>query len=674
MDATTIIKEFTELIENKYYEKLLDAKTRTKGYMGIHFSSLIQQNPSLAEELLDNPEETLDSFKIACRNKNSSLTKSFEVRIKNAARHSAIPINKIRTKHLGKFITAEGIIKRKSEVRPVVVLAKFECPTCGNVMNILQFDDTKFAEPTRCGCGRKGSFRLLGTEKIDVFSMTLEEPTEMISGGTKLSQVRVLCKADLTNPVVERGLYQGVRTRVTGILTEFQINSARGKKTCKVDWYINANYIKVFDETFLNIKWDKKDLEKFEELSKRKNWLADLRKSIFFDVHGYEEECEGIILQMFSGVGKTRDGIKIRGNFHILLIGDPGTAKSTFLKITQQFAPKSQYVAGAGVSGVGLTASVARDELLGGFTLEAGALVLCNNGILMIDELDKIGDENKRALHEPLENETVSISKANIQATLIAQTSVLAAANPKHGTYSEYDSIYSQLDLEPTLVNRFDLVYPIKESKLTSKDDYEIALKILSRGTKDEVNPEFDREFIKKYIAYARTITPVMPNKIRLFIAEKYRHLKDLKRSSNVSGQDCIPVTGRNVDGFRRIIEAVAKSRLHEVITEDDALIGYGKVIYSIQQVGIDPGTGEAIVEETFDGKAIKEKDLAARILRVLREMTKKTRTPMNGDELYSILESDGIKDEHKIDEIISKLKRTGDIIEPRPNKYIIGG
>ncbi len=674
MDATEQIKLFEEFLskDKTYFAKILNKVNCGKNNLVVDFKHIMRFNTLLADMILDNPEETLKAFDIAAEQiGGDKIHPHFQIRLSNAGRYTKIPINRIRSRHIDKLVTVEGIIKQKSDVKGQILSTRFECPSCGNVTSVLQTDERKFKEPSKCGCGRKGKFRKLSSEKVDVYTMSVEEPTEMMSGGTKLSQIKVLCKKGLANSKIERLLYQGMRVEITGILKELMVMGKGGNLTARIDWYLDANYIKTYDDNFVNIEYSKEDIKEFKELSKRDDWLYALSNSIFYDLEGYKEETIGIILQMFSGVGMEREGMKIRGNFHILLVGDPGAAKSSMLKIASKFAPKAMYVAGTGISGAGITASVVKDELIGGYTCEAGPLILCNNGLVCIDELDKVHDDHKKALHEPLSDETVSINKASVQVTMVAQTAVLAAANPKHGTYSDYDTVFNQIDLSSTLINRFDLVYTIRESKLTKEDDYKIARKILGRATLNEKDAaEFSREFIKKYISYARTINPMMSETIQEWIARKYQQIKELKRRAVNCSKDTIPVTARNIDGMRRIIEAVARSRLHKNVTKADAQLGYEKLIYSLSQLGIDPESGD-VTYETIDGnKSWKKKDVAARLMSIIRESTKGDKPPMDSSEIREIMKSEGLDDEMLIDEVIGTLKKNGDIFEPRNDKY----
>ena len=668
-DPVEINEQIIDFLEDNYSDKLNGYDLIEDNHLVIDFSDLIKHNPYLGEYVLDSPKESFDAFVYAIKQKRDDVGKDFVVRFKNAQKYTSILINEVRNTHINKLITVEGMVKQKSDVKAQITRTRFECPSCGTIQVIEQIDEQKYREPGGCKCGRKGKFVALSKETVPVFSLSLEEPTEIISGGTKLSRLRIMCKGGLTNKKVERMIYQGVRVQITGVLVEFQVQSIRGGLSNKIDWYLDANYVKVLDESFMNIKWTKEEEEEFKSLAKKDDWLKILRESIFYDIHGYEEECEGVVLQMFGGVGKTRNGAKIRGDAHIILVGDPGSAKSTILKIAQQFAPKSMFVSGTGLSGVGITAAVVKDDLLGGSTLEAGALVLCNDGLVCLDELDKVDDENKKALHTPLADGFVTINKSNISATLVARTSVLAAANPKHGSYSEFDTVFSQIDLSTTLINRFDLIYPIKESKLSKKDDYSIAKKILSRGNVGDVKDiKYSKEFIRKYISYAKLINPEMTEEVQNFLAEKYSELKDAKRVANQQAKSAIPVSARNVESFRRLAEAVARSRLHKKVTLEDAEIGYMKVMFSVRQMGIDPDSGE-VEELTLSGSVVRDKDVAARIKSIIRGITSKGEL-LQHDELLNILSHEEFNNVDKIEDILSKLLRSGDIIEPRVGYY----
>jgi len=197
------------------------------------------------------------------------------------------------------------------------------------------------------------------------------------------------------------------------------------------------------------------------------------------------------------------DGQKSRGDIHILLIGDPGVAKSVTLGFMANISPKGRYVVGKSASGAGLTATVVRDEYLRGWSLEAGAMVLANKGLVCIDELEKMDPGDRSAMHEAMEQQTVTISKANVQATLRSETSVLAAANPKFGRFDPYQSIAQQIDLPPTLINRFDVIFTLRDLPDKEKDS-RIASHVLLEHRKQGETMLIPRDLFRKYIAYSK--------------------------------------------------------------------------------------------------------------------------------------------------------------------------
>ncbi len=252
-----------------------------------------------------------------------------------------------------------------------------------------------------------------------------------------------------------------------------------------------------------------------------------------------------------GGIRKRRDdGIITRGDIHILLVGDPGAAKSQMLKRMQFIAPKARYVTGKGASGAGLSAAVVKDEFLQGWSLEAGALVLANRGVCCIDELDKMTKEDGWAMHEALEQQSITISKANIQATLRCETTVLAAANPKFGRFDPYETIANQINLAPTLINRFDLIFPIKDVPEPVKDE-NMAKFILELHKNNTEKPEIETKLLRKYFAYGRqNIFPKLSD-------EAIEQLRDyyLKMRAQTSGEimKSIPISARQLEGLVRL-------------------------------------------------------------------------------------------------------------------------
>jgi replicative DNA helicase Mcm len=231
--------------------------------------------------------------------------------------------------------------------------------------------------------------------------------------------------------------------------------------------------------------------------------LKKLANSVAPSVWGYDEIKQSLVLQLFGGVEKQRKGgAKTRGDIHILLIGDPGVAKSVTLGYMARLSPKGRYVVGKSASGAGLTATVVKDDYMKGWSLEAGAMVLANRGLVCIDELEKMDPQDRSAMHEAMEQQTVTISKASVQATLKAATSVLAAANPKFGVFDPYQGIAQQIDLPPTLLNRFDMIFTLRDLPNLERDE-KIATHILENA-QEENKTIIEVELFRKYVAYSK--------------------------------------------------------------------------------------------------------------------------------------------------------------------------
>ena len=415
------IENFKGFIEQYYEKKLHELDSKGVHSVYIDFFEIAEYSPELAEFILENPEDAVKSFELAI----SEFEINLKPRIFNLPKSQFLNIRDIRSQHLGKFIYIEGIVRQASDVRPQVTSAKFECPTCGNTLSILQLD-TKFKEPSRCSCGNKTRFRLLSKDLIDAQRLVIEESPENLEGGEQSKRLPVYLKEDLVEPKMEKKTTPGSKVRVNGIIKEISILLSAGAKSINYDLSMDANSIIPIEETFEEIEISKEDEEKIKELSRDPLVYEKLIGSIAPSIYGHEKIKEAIILQLMSGVRKVKDdGTIIRGDMHILLVGDPGAAKSSLLQFVSKSAPKARFVSGKGSSGAGLTASVIKDEFIRGWALEAGALVLANGGLAAIDELDKMSPEDRSAIHEALEQQQVSIAKANIQACYSSDTEVL---------------------------------------------------------------------------------------------------------------------------------------------------------------------------------------------------------------------------------------------------------
>ena len=497
---------------------------------------------------------------------------------------------------------------------------------------------------------------------VDAQMMVLEEVPEQLEGGEQPKRMNVLLKNDLVSPLTEKKTNPGSRVAVTGQVKEVPIFLRTGGQSTKFDLIIESNHLEPIEEDYSEISISPEDLKKIKELAADPNLFKKITSSIAPSIYGHEKIKEALALQVAGGVRKRRDdGVITRGDIHMLLVGDPGAAKSQILKRMQFVSPKARYITGRGASGAGLSAAVVKDEFLQGWSLEAGALVLANKGICCIDEMDKMTKEDSWAMHEALEQQSITISKANIQASLRCETTVLAAANPKFGRFDPYDLIANQIDLAPTLINRFDLIFPIKDIPDQTKDE-KMASFILELHKNNVEKPEIETKFLRKYFAYARqNITPKLTDAA---IEELREYYLKMRATAAGEGVKAVPISARQLEGLVRLSEASAKIRLSDKVTKKDAKKAIELMDHCLRQVAFDEKTGQFDVDRLSETPASTRNKLII-IKELIQELEMKLGKTIPAEE---IIKAAGEKDipEAEAEEIIQKLKRAGDIFEPR--------
>jgi replicative DNA helicase Mcm len=624
----------------------------------VNFDDLSSNSPILAEALISSPEEVLQLLEVALE--DSGLIKTPRLRFNDLPNTQKVKIRTIRAEHLNKLIYFEGLVRQASEVRPQVVNAKFECPSCGTVISVLQIEK-KFREPSRCSCGRKGQFRLLSKVMVDAQRLVIEEAPESLVGGEQPRRMNVFLKEDLVEPNMEEKTTPGSKVKILGVLKEVPVPLPSGAISTRFDLAVEANNLVPLETTYEELDISEEDERQINELAEDPEVFTKLRESIAPSIWGYEEIKEALVLQMFAGVRKTSDdGTVSRGDIHLFLIGDPGVAKSVTLKFISNIAPKGRYIVGKAATGAGITATVVKDEFLKGWSLEAGAMVLANKGVVCIDEIEKMDSTDRSAMHEALEQQTVTISKANVQATLSAQTSVLAAGNPKYGRFEPLQSITEQIDLPPALINRFDLIFVLRDLPDASQDDA-IATHVLNMHQRKDPVPDISKDLFKKYVAYAKQkIEPALSveavNEIKNFYVKM--------RKASIEGESrSISISARQLQGLVRLAEAHAKSRLSLTVDPVDAQVAIRLTNYYLMQVGYDSET------KTFDIDRFTSKVSSSKRSKIImvRETIKKLEEKHGKQVPMDVLREE-LKDmsDAEFEESIDKLKKSGDVFQPK--------
>lgn len=329
MDLNQQIQGFHDFLQAEYYDALLEQVRHGKQFLIIDFKKLAAYNPDLAEALLDQPEEVLKAGEMGLKNFDLPLQEpEFYLRFKNLPTSQQLMIRDIRAKHLGKFLQIEGIVRQKSDVRPQVTSARFECPSCGNIIPVLQLEQ-KFREPARCSCGRKGKFRLLDKHLVDAQKLVLEESPEDLEGGEQPKRLNIFLKNDLVSPMTDKLTNPGARIQLTGVIKEVPITLQQGGQSVRYDLMFEANYVEPMQEDYTQIEISEEEKKEILELSKSPTVFAQLVENIAPTIYGHEKVKEALVLQLLGGVKKTRGegGVTTRGDIHILLIGDPGAGK-----------------------------------------------------------------------------------------------------------------------------------------------------------------------------------------------------------------------------------------------------------------------------------------------------------------------------------------------------------
>lgn len=668
--AAEQIDRFKEFYEATVRVRLLENIRQGRKRIVIQFDLLAKHDPELATILLEDPENTLRVASSAVEQLEG--VKNFHVRFADLPESNHLNIRNLRAEHLGKFIELTGVVRQKTDVRPQVTTARFECPSCGNVIAVLQLD-AKFREPNGCGqCARKGRFRLLSKELVDAQKIVLEEASDNLDGGEQPKRLNVFLYRDLVAPMTDRQTNPGSKVVVTGYIKEVPVLLSTGGQSTRFDLVLETNFIEPKEEDYSQINITPEEEAEIKALGNDPEVFEKLCTSLAPSIYGHDRIKEAIMLQLLGGVKKSRsDGNKSRGDMHVLLVGDPGAGKSQLLKRCQVVAPKSRFVSGKGASGAGLTASVVKDEFMRGWALEAGALVLANKGFVMIDELDKMSTEDRSAFHEALEQQQVTISKANIQATLRCETVVLAAANPKFGRFDPYELLAKQIELPSTLINRFDLIFPVRDLPNREQDTKlaDFILRLHQTGDVEEV--PVNTELLTKYVSYARSsVFPKLTNDALKEIRKFYVEMRNA--GSGEEAISAIPISARQLEALVRLSEASARTRLAKEATRDDAKRAIDLVMYCLQQLGVDPDTGKMDIDRLTTGVTASTRNHVHTIKKVIRELAELTGESLVAEEEILAKAAEHNIDEVKAEEILERLNRMGDIFRPKPGYYSI--
>jgi len=504
------------------------------------------------------------------------LMRRYEVYFKSQNSDKVIPIRDVKATHVGKLVNVRGIVTRATEVKPMMQVATYTCDQCG-AETFQPVASTSFMPVINCPAeecrvnrsGGRLTLQTRGSKFIKFQELKVQEHSDSVPVGHIPRSITVYARGQMTrlaapgDHVAINGVYlpikkDGFKAMMSGLLSDTYLEAHRIVKMSKAEDEIN-------DDTEISA-------DELMELSSDGEFYEKLSSSIAPEIYGHEDVKKALLLLLVGGVDRQPAGMKIRGNINICLMGDPGVAKSQLLSYIDRLAPRSQYTTGRGSSGVGLTAAVMKDPLTGEMMLEGGALVLADQGVCCIDEFDKMDENDRTAIHEVMEQQTISIAKAGIMTSLNARVSILAAANPAYGRYNFNKSVEANVQLPAALLSRFDLLWLIAD-KADREQDLRLAKHITyvhqhNTNPPQQHNP-IDMKLMRRYVALCQKKNPDVPIELTDHIVREYCELR--KESRNKANEKSSTFTSaRTLLAILRLSTSLARLRLVDKVERED--------------------------------------------------------------------------------------------------------
>ncbi|CAM9310198.1 unnamed protein product [Phaeothamnion confervicola] len=544
----------------------------------------VQQQGQAGADAAADPDGDPVAAAAAAGDVPAALMRRYELRIVPCAEEGApMALRAVRASDIGRLVRIRAMVTRVSDVKPLVTVVAFTCDKCGceayQEVFGRQFTPVQVC-PSRLCREHKSTGKLFmqtrGSRFMRYQELRIQELPDQVPIGHIPRTMTVHCQGSLT-----RECTPGDVVTVSGIFLPMRFEGYKALKAGLIsDTYLEAQHIFRHRKGYSEFVMTSEMELRIDEVARAPDPLGRLARSIAPEIYGHEDVKRALLLQLVGGVTRRLpDGMRIRGDINMCLMGDPGVAKSQLLKYIASVAPRGVYTTGKGSSGVGLTAAVIRDPVTGEMALEGGALVLADMGVCCIDEFDKMDEasfsdcrSDRTAIHEVMEQQTVSIAKAGITTTLNARAAVLAAANPLFGRYNRRRTMAENINLPNSLLSRFDLLFLVLD-RSDAAADMALARHVtyvhMHMRNPDLQFVPLEPLFMKHYISLARTIEPYVPPELVSYIVEAYVTLR-LQASDAEKPSDQTAMTARQLLSILRLSQALARLKFCETVTSAD--------------------------------------------------------------------------------------------------------
>ena len=674
------VKEFLRQFKEKdgsykYVEQIDHMLPKDSRYIVVDYNDLVS-NSIIESKFNENPDEILDAFARAIKEILQERFPQYAEKIKDEIRARIInfPIQRslrqINAEIINQMTSVSGMVVRSSEIKPLAKEIIYKCPI-GHKTHMILLKGLSVNTPTKCSdpkCTQK-EFRIdpESSRFIDFQILRLQELPEDLPPGQLPHYVDVSIKQDLVD-----NARPGDRIILTGIVRIEQDQIAGARTTSGLyRLRIDGNNIEFLGGRGIKSsrKTEREEVSPEEEkiiksLSTNPDIYDRLVDSFAPHIHGHSIIKEAILLLVVGSTQRLlQDGAKIRGDINIFLVGDPGTAKSEMLKFCARIAPRGLYTSGRGSTAAGLTAAVVRDKT-GIMMLEAGAVVLGDQGLVCIDEFDKMKPEDRSALHEVMEQQSASIAKGGIVATLNARTSILAAANPMYGKYDPFKNITENVNLPIPLLTRFDLIFVVRDIPSKEKDT-KIAKHIINLHSPSgiETRSLIDVDILTKYLAYAKRIEPVLTTDAEEKILEYYMKMR------NVESEEMITVTPRQLEGLISLATARARLLMKDQVEAEDAERAIFLIESMLRDAGVDVNTGKVDLG-VLQGRPRSEVSKMQLFMDVLKSLEGENKMAVEERLFIKELVKSGKFTEDEARSYLKRMLREASIYESKPGHY----